>query len=332
MNSRYSVTRAALVNGMVAGMLALAAAAGQAAEYRWLNSWDGNQSQTTLMIQPYMKAVEAASKGSIKFNVSGPETVPSFEQLQPVAAGAFQFLFTHGVYHFGTSSLLAVVEALGGTNEQRRASGVIEAVDRHYQKLGLKLVSMPMSSGGGYQIILRKPLTSAGTLEGHKIRGNATYASVIKLLGGTVVTLPPAEVYTALDKGVIDGFAWTNYGVADMRLNEPARFVLRPAFGFGTYAILANLAAWNKLTPAERKIMLDEAARTEARWLQDSARLIEAEEKTLIAKGLTVVQMGEAQRAQLNRAWSDGLWEVASQKFRKEVDEIRAIAKAKGID
>ena len=317
---------------MAAGVLAAAASTGIAADYRWLNSWDGSQSQTQLLAQPYMKAVEAASKGSIKFTVNGPETVPPFEQLQPVAAGAFQFLFTNGAYHFGTSPMLSVIEALGGTNEQRKNSGVIEAVDRFYQKLGLKLVSLPMSASGGYQIILKKPLTPAGDLQGHKIRGNATYSGVIRMLGGTVVALPPGEIYTSLDKGVIDGFAWTNYGVVDMKLYEPAKFALRPTFGFGTYAILANLATWNKLSPAEQKIMLDEAKKIEASWLKDSARLVAAEEQTLVSKGLTVVQMGDAQKAKLARAWSDGLWDLASQKFKKDVDELRAIAKSKGID
>lgn len=318
---------------IVAGVaLALGASTGHAADYRWLNSWDPSQPGVPLLMQPYVKAVEAASKGSIKMNVSGPEAVPAFEQLQPVASGAFQFLFTHGAYHFGASPLLAVIEALGGTTEQRRTSGVIEAVDKHYQKMGLKLISVPMTIDGGYQIILRKPPTAAGTLQGHKIRGNATYAGVIKMLGGAVVTMPPAEIYTALDKGVIDGFAWTNYGVVEQRVHEPAKHVLRPAFGFGTYAILANLATWNKLTSAEQKIMQDEAVKMEAVWLRESSRLIEAEERTLVSKGLAVAQMGEAQRAQLKRAWSDGLWDLASQKFKKEVDEVRAIAKAKGID
>ena len=314
------------------GVLAVAASAGIAADYRWLNSWDASQSQIPLIAQPYMKAVEAASKGSIRFTVNGPEAVPAFEQLQPAASGAFQFLFTTGAYHFGASPMLAVIEALGGTYEQRRASGVIEAVDRYYQKLGLKLIALPMSVSGGYQIILKKPLTPAGDLQGHKIRGNATYSGVIRMLGGTVVAMPPGEVYTSLDKGVIDGFAWTNYGVVDLKLYEPAKYVLRPAFGFGVYALFVNLNTWNKFSPAEQKILLDEAKKIEASWIKDSARLVEAEEQTLVSKGLTVVQMGDAQKAKLARAWSDGLWDLASQKFKKDVDEIRAIAKSKGID
>ncbi len=318
----------------ILGALVVGLASGVAgsAEYRWLNSWDKTIPHITLLIEPYQKAVEAASKGSIKFIVSGPETVPAFEQLQPVAAGAFQFLNTHGAYHFGTSPLLAVIEAMGGTPEQRRASGIFEQVDIYYQKLGLKIIAMPMGPDGGYQIILRQPLTANGDLAGRKIRGNATYANVIKLLGASTVTMPPAEIYTALDKGVIDGFAFTTNGVVGTRFYEVSKYILRPAFGFGTLPILMNLAAWNKLPEADKKILVDEGRKASDKWLVDLTKLIADEEKELLAKGLTIVQMNDASKAKLKQAWSDGLWEIAGQKAKKEVDELRALAKSKGID
>lgn len=304
----------------------------QSTQYRWLNSWDRTLPQVPRFVEPYLKAVEAASNGRMKFAVSGPETVPPFEQLQPVASGAFHFLFTHGGYHFGTNPLLSAIEALGGTPEQRKASGVFDVVDKHYQKIGLKLVAIPMTADGGYEIVLRRPLTAAGDLQGHKIRGTPSYANVIKLLGGSLVNLPPSEIYTALDKGVVDGFAWPSYGVAQTRYYEPAKYILRPTFGFGSNPILANLATWDKMPEADRKIMIDEAAKLETQWFKESARLIEEDEKTLVAKGLTIVTVNEGMRAKVQRAWSDGLWEMAAQKMKKEVEELRAIAKSKGID
>ena len=57
------------------------------ADYRWLNSWDKNYPAMPIVIDPYVREVEAASKGSIKITQSGPETVPAFEQLQPVGGG-----------------------------------------------------------------------------------------------------------------------------------------------------------------------------------------------------------------------------------------------------
>jgi TRAP-type C4-dicarboxylate transport system substrate-binding protein len=110
-----------------------------------------------------------------------------------------------------------------------------------------------------------------------------------------------------------------------------SKFVLRPAFGFGTNPLLVNLNTWNKLPEADKKILLEEAAKAEERRFKDASRLMVEDKKALIAKGLTVVQMGEAQKAKLKQAWSDGLWELAAQKHKKEVDELRAFAKSKGL-
>lgn len=312
--------------------LAAATMPATAADYRWLNSWDKTIPHITLMIEPYHKAVEAASKGRIRFIVSGPETVPAFEQLQPLSSGAFQFLNTHGAYHFGTTPILAAIEAIGGTPEQRRSSGIFDLVDKMYQRIGVKLVAMPMGPEGGYQIVMRQPLTAQGDLSGRKIRGNPTYANVIKMLGGSVVTLPPAEIYTSLDKGVIDGYAFTSNGVLSTRFYEVSKFLVRPAFGFGTLPFLANLAAWNKIPEADRKIMLDEGAKASAKWMTDLTKLIVDEERELLAKGLTIVQMNDGAKAKLKSAWSDGIWEIAGQKAKKDVDELRAFARSKGLD
>ena len=76
--------------------LALSIINASAQEFRLLSSWDKNYPYNPVILDPFMKGVEAASKGRMKFLVSGPETVPPFEQLQPVGSGAFQFLFTSG--------------------------------------------------------------------------------------------------------------------------------------------------------------------------------------------------------------------------------------------
>ena len=38
-----------------------------------------------------------------------------------------------------------------------------------------------------------------------------------------------------------------------------------------------------------------------------------------------------AQKAKLHSAWADGLWEMSAPKAKKEVDELRAFAKSKGL-
>jgi TRAP-type C4-dicarboxylate transport system substrate-binding protein len=323
--------RTAIWRALAGLALALPLLTAQAAEYRWLNSFDRNHDGVPNFVEPYIKAVEAATNGRIKFLVSGPETVPAFEQLQPIMSGAFQFLFTHGSYHFGTTPLLAAVEALGGMRQERKAA-VFDMVDKRYQKLGVKLVALPMTADGAYQILLRKPPTANGDLQGYKIRGVPTFQPVIRLLGASMITLPPAEIYTALEKGVVDGFAYPSFGVLRSRLYEPTKFLLRPTFGFITNPVLANLATWNSLSAGDRKILLDEAAKAEENWANATMRIYADEEKELLSRGMKIVQMGEAQKAALQRAHSEGIWELAAQKSKAEVDELRAVARSKGLD
>ena len=104
-----------------AASLAASASAAAAGGYRWLNSWDRTNLQIPTLAEPWVKAIETASNGTIKINVSGPEAVPPFDQMQPVSAGAFQFLFTHGAYHFGTTPMLATIEAMGAGRKAARS-------------------------------------------------------------------------------------------------------------------------------------------------------------------------------------------------------------------
>ena len=54
-----------------------------AAEYRWLSSWDNSYPAIPYVVDPFIKGIETASKGSITIVRNGPETVPPFEQLWP---------------------------------------------------------------------------------------------------------------------------------------------------------------------------------------------------------------------------------------------------------
>jgi TRAP-type C4-dicarboxylate transport system substrate-binding protein len=310
---------------------ALASLPASAQEFRLLSSWDKNYAYNPHMLDPFIQGVQEGSKGRIKFVVNGPETVPPFEQLEPVSAGVFQFLFTHGSYHFGTTPALTIVEALSADVKQVRDSGLFDMLDRHYQKHGLKLVMLPVSPPGAYNIILRQPVGPQGDLSGKKIRGISTYGGVIKMLNGAMTVLPVGDVYTGLEKGLIDGTAWPIIGALDYRWNEVAKYLLRPGFGINYEPLFMNLAAWNALSRADQQLMSDVARKVEDAWTQNATAVWKKEEETLRAKGMQVTGMGEAQKQKLQAAWSAGLLEVGASKDAKFTAELKKFATEKGL-
>jgi TRAP-type C4-dicarboxylate transport system substrate-binding protein len=302
-----------------------------AQEFRLLSSWDKNYAYNPYMLDPFIKGVQEGSKGRMKFVVNGPETVPPFEQLEPVSNGVFQFLFTHGSYHFGTTPALTIVEALQGDLAAVRKSGLYDLLDKHYQRYNLKIVMLPVSPPGAYNIILRQPIGPQGDLSGRKIRGTSTYAGVIKMLNGTNTVLPVGDVYTGLEKGLIDGSSWPIIGALDYKWNEVAKYLLRPGFGINYETIFMNLQAWNKLSPADQKLVSDVARRVEDGWARDARSAWKKEEDALLAKGMIVTEMGAAQKEKLAAAWSSGLLESGAAKDPKFTADLRKWAAEKGL-
>src|SRR2546425_4532072 len=166
------------------------------------------------------------------------------------------------------------------------AAGVFDVIDQHYQKYGVKLIALAQERDGSYNIFLKQPIGPSGDLQGRKIRGSATYHSVFKLLGASPVGMPAGEVYTALEKGVVDGGAWPGVGLLGYRWDEVAKYLVRPAFGWVATPMFMNLAAFNRLSDAERKIVLEEGRKAAENWNRESSRLADEEERALLAKGM----------------------------------------------
>jgi TRAP-type mannitol/chloroaromatic compound transport system substrate-binding protein len=299
---------------------------------RVLSSWDTIYQARSILLEQYVKGVQEASKGALRLAISGPETVPPFEQLQPVSTGAFQMLFSHSAYHTGNTSYTLPIDGLKGESKQWREAGLYEMIDKHYSRFGLKLIFLAKSpEGAGYQIILRNPVGPTGDLQGRKIRGTQTYSGVLTALGASPVVLPPAEIYTSLEKGVVDGASWPVIGVQDYRWNEVAKYLLRPTFGVTAYALYVNIKSWNALPEAQKAILIEQGRKVEESWPSDWVRLAKAEEASLLGKGMQITELGVAQKGQVGAAFEKGLWDLAAGKEPRPVGELREFVRQKGL-
>jgi TRAP-type C4-dicarboxylate transport system substrate-binding protein len=305
--------------------------AAQAVDLQFAISWDPSITERIVLGEPFAKGVEEASKGNLKVRIKGPESIPAFEQLQPTRAGAVQLLLTHGAYHYGTIGIGVALDAIDGPPSKRHDSGVWDMVDKDYQKIGLKLIAMPGSNKRGYHIMLREPLTANGDLQGRKIRATPTYFPLLKLLGASTVTLPPGEIYTALEKGVIDGTTWPSTSMINTRYYEVAKFMIRPTFGNSTVVILMNLAAFNKLDDGMKKVLLDQGRKMEELYYTEFDRISLKEEEELKARGVKVTELPDRFKEKLPQIWAEGIWSLVEQKNPQEGKQLHELAIKSGL-
>src|SRR5204863_164745 len=67
-------------------------------------------------------------------------------------------------------------------------------------------------------------------LTGLKIRVTPVYRDFFQALNATVVTTAPGEVYTALERGVVDGYGWPIQGIFEMKWEEKTKYRVDPGF------------------------------------------------------------------------------------------------------
>lgn len=316
----------------VALSLALAApAAAQAADLKMVSGFPLNFILTEEIAKPFVAALETASNGGIKIELSGPDAVPTFEQFEPVQAGVFEMLFTHPAYHSGTTGVGLAIDGIGSDPTKRREAGVFDYVARHYETLGMKLIAAPPTGTKGFRYFLRQPIAGSPGLEGRKIRGTVSYHPMIRALGGSPVNMPGGEIYTSLQKGVIDGAAWGLTGAKDFKWYEVADYYAEPVFGQVGVMIFMNLDAWNAL-PAETQALIEaEAIKLERDTVARFDKLAAAELEALKGFGMKQTTFAPEDANRLETLWENGVWQVAIDKSGADAEGLRELARKAGL-
>lgn len=301
----------------------------RAADLQMLVGWSPGY-PVVEVAQTYAEMVAIASDGMFSIVTRGPETVSPFEQLEPVSAGVFDLLFTHPAYHTGTTGIALGLDASDGDPQLRRDSGAWDAVDAAYQEFGLKLLSLPVSGDVGFGILLKTPIGEDGGLRGRKIRASPLYQPLIEALGGSAVVLPPSEIYSSLERGVVDGAAWPIFGPLQFKWYEVAPYLLEPNFGVVTHQIFMNKAKWNTLTEEQQSVLLVVGADLEKSAYEEFSNRAATEISAMITEGAQITSLGDTQRASLTEIWRNGVWELAGNITNSGVEELRAQLRAVG--
>ena len=323
-----AATALAVVLGFMTGPSVSSAAA---EELRMLSGFSPNFAWYREIGPKFIELVKEKTGGETTITFNGPDTVPTFEQLEPLQAGVFDLLFTHPAYHSGTTAIGLSIDAIAVDPTKRREIGVFDYIDKHYQKLGVKLLSTPSTGTKGFRYYLREPISGEMGLKGRIIRGTVSYHPMIKALGGSPLNMPVSDVYTALQRGTVDGAAWGLTGAADLKWYEIIDYMANPRFGQVGVMIFMNLDKWNSVGPKTQEALLAAGKQLELDSQAHFDKLQVTEYDFLLEKGMQLTSFSDKETAEFERLWAEGVWEVATAKSGDDAIALRKLAKDAGM-
>jgi TRAP-type C4-dicarboxylate transport system substrate-binding protein len=324
--------RLPLYAAAIASLATAAAPQAKAETLRLLSSWAENDRPSYVNALLFQKHIKDVSDGKLTVSINGPEAVPPFEQLQPVSAGVFDILYTHGAYHVGSRGLALAADAIEVNIDKRRQVGIWRAMDDFYQKThGLRLLALGTQGTQGYHCYLRRPLSAENDWKGRKIRGVISYHGVIRALGGEPVVLPMGEVYVGLERGVMDGSCGPAAGMLALRHYEVAKYRLEPTFGAVNLIFAINGDRWSKLNEQQRNWLLEAGLRTERESITVGDQIVAEERSKLGEHGVQVTGLPEDKGKMIREVWNVSQWEIAEKCCGDAAKQLRALARQNGM-
>jgi TRAP-type mannitol/chloroaromatic compound transport system substrate-binding protein len=257
-----------LVAGAAVAAQAPAVLAGKKFVWRMVTSWPPGMPVLQTGAQRFAELVKEMSDGDLTIEVSaGGELVPPLEVFDAVSQGMVQCYHSASYYwagkHPATQWFTSVPFGMnsGGYNAWFNAGNGQKLWEELYDRFNL--VPRPLGSTG-FQMggWFNKKIEKVEDLHGLKLRFPGLAGKVYGKLGASVVLLPGSEVYTSLERGVIDGTDWVGPHL-DKRagLNRVAKYYMFPGWQepTGYTEVVFNKAAYAEL-PADLKAILDGAA------------------------------------------------------------------------
>jgi TRAP-type C4-dicarboxylate transport system substrate-binding protein len=258
----------------------------------------------------FIEKVNADGKGVIQINyIGGPKAMPPFEVGNALKNGVVDIANVTGAFY---TNVMPEADAWKLAErpmaELRKTGGYAYMANIYDQKMNAILLARHIEDNP-FHLYLTKPIFKPD-LTGLKLRITPVYRDFFQALGATVVQTAPGEVYTALERGVVDGYGWPITGIFDLGWHEKTKFRVDPGFYSAEVSILINKSALTKLTDAQKKVIMDAAV-----WIEGQAAETVKENEADIAKqkaaGIGIIEFkdadGEAFRAKAYEAGWAGI-------------------------
>ena len=227
-------------------------------EWRMTTVWGKNFPVLGEAANLLADSVYKMSGGRLKIKIFGSgELVPGYETFDAVSMGVTEMGCGASYYWQGKTPAAAFFTAVPfGMNAQQIAAWMLGGNGEGYQlwkETYEPFNIMPFLGGntgvqmGGW---FNKEINATDDLKGLKMRIPGLAGKVLEKAGGAAINVPAGEIFTNLERGVIDATEWVGpYHDYKLGLHKAAKYYYYPGWHEtgSQMEFIANLDAWNKL-------------------------------------------------------------------------------------
>lgn len=307
----------------------------QAAEYNWTFQASETAGEPGFELKKmWTDNVRAMTAGRIEIELLPVNAVVQHNQtLDAVGSGILQGHMTDPSYFAGRDPAFGMLGNLVGAwgdplefLEYMKYNGGEDLYNELVEPYGVHLIGA--AATGLEAFVSKKPIRTVADMKGLKLRApEGMVYNIFEKAGATPVNLPGSEVYTGLEKGVIDAADYTVFTTNHKQgLHSFAKYPNYPGFhSLPMVAVSLNKEVWDGL-PADLKSILKTSV--DAMAYEIVAKLkagdLEAVKDARQDPSIAIIDMAPEERAKFRNIareeWS--LWAKKSEMNQKIYDSV----------
>lgn len=248
--------------------------------------------------------------------------VPNTEALDALKYDTIQAMYMFAAIWAGREPAFALLGDLPGAWSEAwqvdsffYEGGGLELLNELYSKYGVYCVGVSFY-GHDESLVSTKPIGKPEDFKGLKLRAPEGMTSrLFAKLGASVVVLPASELYTSMDKGLVDGGDLSTVSLnKDFGIYPVAKYTIYPGWhSLPTLDFVVNAKEWEKL-PDDIKQIIRSAWRE---FALDSVEITNLRDATVLPEikkmGVTVEQWSEEDLAKVRKIAKE-CWKEEAQK------------------
>ena len=262
------------------------------------------------IVQPWIDMVNEGAAGEVRIEwAGGPEVIGTWEQTDAVRTGMMGMMLYQPFAYNESFMPCANAEGLSEYMPwEERESGAYDLWVEIFAKfINGRYIGMTHSYAP-FSIFLNTRVEKIEDFEGLIIRIMPLYEPMVRALGASPVIMPMTEIYTAMQRGVIDGFMTVQNVPLGFGLHEVSKYILHPAVFHMEGARWMNLDVWNSCPKHAQDVMIEAMIEMEIVGVEHAKELDERSMKVYLEAGVEIIELSPAETKEYVRIAYDETW------------------------
>jgi TRAP-type C4-dicarboxylate transport system substrate-binding protein len=261
-------------------------------------------------VPAFVEAVNKRAQGKLRIDwLGGPEVFAAFDQGTALKSGTVDMLL---YYPFGYMKGLMPEADAKGLSElaewEERKTGAFELWGEIFEKRVNAKYLGKLHNNVTFNVFINKRIDKLADFKGLKIRVMPLYIPFIKSLGASPVTMPPTDIYTGMERGVVDGFMWPRVGMISWGLQEVTKFMIEPGVFQMEPATAINMDRWKKIPQDLQVMMMETIQEHEYIATARNYMILDKEERVREKAGMKIIKLPPADAEAFVKAAYDNTW------------------------